>query len=386
MRSGVNLLLVIFSCLSLVKGEDYRSFISKLNLNLEEITVVTEDRYVISMWELTSKDENNRNGKSIVLQHGLLDGSFTWLVLEEKSLAKLLCDEGYKVYLPNIRGSKFGKSHLDYKINLISKFWDFSFDQMAQYDLPAILNLIKKRDNVEKVDYIGHSQGTLMFYLNYMSNPDFLESSINKFIGIANVPNLNNASHFLLKVAEITKIAELIPIKNFLSFPIEMGEVLVPFCQGKAKILCQSILKLCFGGLTDTGRVDYDRLGKNIFLYEPGGTSLQNMKHWLQIFSDKKLLKFDYGSKSKNKEHYGTEKPPEYDLTKMKNYSIKSMVTTSDADPYCNPEDTLDFLKKIEDQSVVEVLSLTNYDHIDYLWSDSAYEEIYPKILDFLGQ
>ena len=70
----------------------------------------------------------------------------------------------------------------------------------------------------------------------------------------------------------------------------------------------------------------------------------------------------------------------------MKNYSIKSMVTTSDADPFCNPDDTLDFLKNIEDQSVVEVMKLSNYDHIDYLWSDSAYDEIFPKILDFLGQ
>ena len=386
MRFEIYILPFIFSFLLPIKGEDYRSFVSNLNLNLEELTVVTEDRYVITVWELTSKDENNRNGKSIVLQHGLLDSSFTWLILEEKSLAKLLCDEGYKVYLPNIRGSKFGKCHLDYEVSLNSEYWDFSFDQIAKYDLPAIVDLIKKRDNVDKIDYIGHSQGTLIFFLNYMSNPDYLQNSINRFIGVATVPNVNNASHFLLKIAKITGISNIIPIKNFLSFPIEMGQVLVPFCGGKAKILCQSILKLCFGGLTNTGRVDYDRLGKNIFLYEPGGTSLQNIKHWIQIYSSKKLLKFDYGSKSENKKQYGTEKPPEYDLTKMKNYSIKSMVTTSDADPFCNPNDTLDFLKNIEDQSVVKVMNLTNYDHIDYLWSDSAYEEVFPKILDFLGQ
>ena len=127
--------------------------------------------------------------------------------------------------------------------------------------------------------------------------------------------------------------------------------------------------------------IDWEKM----YLYEPGGTSLQNMKHWVQIYSAKKLLKFDYGSKSENKKHYGTENPPEYDLSKMKSYSIKSLVTTSDADPFCNPNDTLDFLKNIDDQSVVEVMSLMNYDHIDYLWSDSAYEEVFPKILDFLG-
>ena len=387
MKIRILFTLFILSLLSSIKGEDYKSFISNLNLNLEEISVVTEDRYILSIWEVTSKDKNNRNGKSIVLQHGLIDGAFTWFILEQKSLAKLLCDEGYKVYLPNVRGTKFSKSHLDYDVSVNSEFWDFSLDQIAQYDLTAIISLIKERDNVEKIDYIGHSQGTLTFFLNYMSNPDFLENSINHFIGLGTVANLNNATHFILNTLKTTNLLNLIPIKNFWSFPPEIGQVLVPFCQGIAKSLCQSLLKIAFGGLSvDTGRVDYDRLGKNIFLFEPGGTSIQNVKHWIQIYSAKKLIKYDYGSKSKNKEHYGTENPPEYDLSKMKNYSIKSIVTISDSDPFCNPNDTLDFLKNIEDQSVVEVMSLTNYDHIDYLWSDSAYDEIYPKILNCLVQ
>ena len=205
MNVKIFITIFIFSILSSIKGEDYKSFISNLGLNLEEISVVTEDRYILSIWELASKNVNNRNGKSILLQHGLLDGAFTWVILEEKSLAKLLCDEGYKVYLSNIRGSKFSKSHLDYNINLNSEFWDFSFDEIAEYDLTAIISLIKKRDNVERIDYIGHSQGTLTFFLNYMSNPDFLENSINHFIGLATVANVNNATHFILNTLKTIK-------------------------------------------------------------------------------------------------------------------------------------------------------------------------------------
>jgi len=52
---------------------------------------------------------------------------------------------------------------------------------------------------------------------------------------------------------------------------------------------------LCFSGIHDTGRIDYDRLSKNIFLYEPGGTSVQNMKHWIQIYKAKKVQKYDFG-------------------------------------------------------------------------------------------
>ena len=378
-------LLFVYILLSFVKSEDYKSYIANLNLNLEEIHVVTEDRYINTIWCLTSKDEFNRNGKSIIIQHGLLDSAFTFLILEEKSIAKLLCDEGYKVYLSNTRGNQFSKSHLDYDNSLNSKYWEFSFDEMAQYDLPAIINLIKQRDGVEKIDYLGHSQGTLIFFLAYMNNPDFMEQNINKFIAVGTVPNVNNAQHFILPLATISKITNLIPVKNFLTFSTELGKVLVPFCMSKAKILCHTILKLCFGGLEDTRRVDYDRLGKNIFMHMPGGTSLQNIKHFLQSYEKKKMIKYDFGI-IENIEHYGKINPPKYDLNKMKNYKIKSFITISDSDPFCNPEDTLEFLLKIEDQSVIEILSLKDYNHIDYLWADSAYEELYPKFLEFLGQ
>lgn len=386
MKNNMTIFLLIFISFTFIKANDYKSFISNLNLNLEEIQVVTEDRYVNTIWALTSKDENNRNGKSILIQHGLLDSSFTWLILAEKSITKLLCDEGYKVYLPNMRGNQFSKSHLDYDSTLNSDFWDFSFDEMAQYDLPSIVNLIKKRDGVEKIDYMGHSQGTLIFFLAYMNDPDYMENNINKFIAVGTVPNVNNAEHFILPLAVISKIANLVPIKNFLTFPTELGQVLVPFCSGKAKNLCHTILRICFGGFEDTRRVDYDRLGEIIFMHMPGGTSLQNIKHFLQNYEKKKMIKYDYGSIIKNIEHYGRMSPPKYDLTKMENYKIKSMITVSDSDPFCNPLDTLEFLSKIDDQSVIQILSLKDYNHIDYLWADSAYEELYPKFLNFLGE
>ena len=384
MTNKIFCLLQFFSILLFIYSEDYKSYISKLNLDLEEVQVVTEDRYINTVWVLTSKDQSNRNGKSVILQHGLLDGGFSWLILEQDSLAKKLCDEGYNVYLPYIRGTQFSRSHLDYDSTLNSNYWDFSFDEMAKYDLPAVVNYVKKRDNVEKVYYIGHSQGTLIYFLAYMNNPQFLENNIKKFVALGTVPNVNNAPHFLIKLFEKSNILDLVPVKNFLTFPKEIGQVLVPFCTSKAKVLCNKILSICFGGLKDTGRVNYDRLGKNIFLYEPGGTSLRNMKHWIQIYKAKKVQKYDYGSLVENLIHYGKIVPPAYDLKQMKKYSIPSLMTISDSDPFAEPQDTLDFIDNIENKNIVEVLSLTNYNHIDYFWADSAVQEIFPKVLNFI--
>ena len=90
--------LALFSLLLLVKNEDYKSYITNLNLNLEEVEVITEDRYINTIWILTSKARLKRNGESLVLQHGLLDGAFTWLILGQDSLAKKLCEEGYSIF------------------------------------------------------------------------------------------------------------------------------------------------------------------------------------------------------------------------------------------------------------------------------------------------
>ena len=106
------------------------------------------------------------------------------------------------------------------------------------------------------------------------------------------------------------------------------------------------------------------------------------MKHWIQIYSAKKFQKYDYGTERENKKHYGTGKPPEYNLEKL--YSIPSLMTISDADPFSNPQDVLEFINNIEDKNIVNLLSLSNYNHIDYFWADSAIKDIFPKVIDFL--
>ena len=377
--------IIVLSSLLFVQSEDYKSFTAKLYIDLEEAEIVTEDRYVNTIWILTSNDSSNRNGKSVILQHGLIDGGFTWLILGPDSLAKKLCDQGYIVYIPYLRGTQFSRSHLDYESTLNSKYWDFSFDEMAQYDLPSIINFVKQRDKVEKVYYVGHSQGTLIFFISYMNNPEFLEQNIKKFVALGTVPNINNAPHFIIKLFQKSKILNLIPVKNFLAFPKEANKIIVPFCTSKAKILCNSILSLAFSGLEDTGRIDYERLGKTIFLYDPAGTSLQNMKHWIQIYTAKRVQKYDYGKKE-NLKHYGQENPPVYDVTKFKKYSIPSFMTTSDADPFSYPQDVLDFIDIFEDKNIVKILSLSNYNHLDYHWSDSAITEVFPHVLNFLNE
>ena len=152
MNQKTHLILVFISLFCISLQDDYKSFISNLNLDFEEAQVITEDRYINTVWIIKSKNENNRNGKSIILQHGLLDGAWTFLILGKNSLAYKLAEEyGYIVYLPYVRGTQFSKSHLDYGTGLIFDYWDFSFDEMAKYDLPAFINFVKKKTELKKL-------------------------------------------------------------------------------------------------------------------------------------------------------------------------------------------------------------------------------------------
>src|SRR5699024_8214219 len=61
------------------------------------------------------------------------------------------------VALPR-RGNRYSQKHVS--MNTSSPgYWHFSFDQMTQYDLPAVIDLVRNKTGHKSIGYIGHSQG-----------------------------------------------------------------------------------------------------------------------------------------------------------------------------------------------------------------------------------
>ena len=369
---------------------DYESIIKSYGYDFEEHTVTTEDGYINTIWKIPSKSKSyflqSNNKKAIVLQHGLLDDGWTWFALRENSLPFKLSDDGYDVYISHVRGTLFSTGHVDPSknyLNFIGPYWDFSFDEFVKYDLTSVIDFVKKTSNVEKIDYIGHSQGTLIYFLKYMLDPEYMQNSINKFVGVGTVPNVNNAESYITKFVAEHNITENFPIKNFMRLGIPLGKVISGICSLVPNLCGLVVHKVVENDIT-TDHMDFNKIAKNIFLYEPGGTSIQNLRHWIQIFRAKKLIMYDYGSSELNLEHYGTEVPPEYNETVIENYNIKSLVTISNADPFCNPKDTIDFVGKMKNKNITEILELKDYNHLDYVWGEDAVNDLFPKIYDFL--
>ena len=131
----------------------------------------------------------------VILQHGLIDSSYTWLLLDKNhSLVFLLVNNGFDVWLTNTRGNAVSFEHENPKeydsSKIDSKYWNFSFHEMAIYDLPANVNYIKQKTGFDKVDYICHSQGGLIYFIMYTM------ILMLTFMCMA-IPLLNNNKHLI---------------------------------------------------------------------------------------------------------------------------------------------------------------------------------------------
>lgn len=66
---------------------------------------------------------------------------------------------GFDVWLGNSRGNKYSMAHA----SLSSKnedYWQFDWEDMGDYDIPAALDYVSSVTGFQKSAYIGHSQGT----------------------------------------------------------------------------------------------------------------------------------------------------------------------------------------------------------------------------------
>ena len=70
----------------------------------------------------------------------------------------------------NFRGNTYSREHT--VLNPArEKFWQFSFDQMGHHDLPTMLNYVLDLTKQERLTYIGHSMGTMTFWIMMNSRP-----------------------------------------------------------------------------------------------------------------------------------------------------------------------------------------------------------------------
>ncbi|CAD5222749.1 unnamed protein product [Bursaphelenchus okinawaensis] len=349
---------------------------------IEGYEATTEDGYILQMYRIpfgkNPKRANNSSKPVVFFQHGFIASSADFVTnLPNQSAAFVFADAGFDVWLGNIRGNVYSRGHTDRNAN----YWAFSWDEMAKYDLPAMIDTVLNITQQKSLYYVGHSQGTEIMFAKLADDPDF-GKKIKKFFALAPVATVSElhgvlaflGRHFgkMLNVLfTLFGSHEFLP-SNFLS---KIFAELV--CGSKyTNPLCDNILFQIAG--PESNQFNTSRL--MVYMkHTPAGTSTQNFVHWVQLTQTNRTLKYDYGTARKNYQHYGQDTPPEYDLSQIR---TPTYLYYSPADWIADDTDVkVAILDKMKPEYLKRIKPMENFNHFDFIWGLNAKTQVYDEII-----
>ncbi|KAG2382775.1 hypothetical protein C9374_004742 [Naegleria lovaniensis] len=399
-------LLESFNTDSFVLAQDPRSNVTQLiqywGYPVEQHYVQTEDGFILSVQRIphgrsaTSKMIPQAQRRVVFLQHGFLDCSSTWVNnLPYQSLGFILADAGYDVWLGNVRGNEYSNRNIHYT-NKDKQFWQFSWDEMAAYDLPAMVNYALRVSGQQKLAYVGHSQGTTMAFecftsmadssTKYPACPKDFTDKISIFIAIAPVTFLQHVGSDLAKALakfHVDQLLELLGVYEFLPTTQDLEKWIPGICSNSIlqKSVCLNtycLMSGCDGLVTKCNQTRLplymDRL--------PAGTSTYNAGHWAQLIRSAKFQMFDYGNGANNYQHYHQFGVPQIDLTKL---HVDIAIYHGGLDVLGDVQDFQTFINLVPKERVKNVMFLPDYGHIDLVWGIENYKHIFADVVKRIG-
>ncbi|ESN97503.1 hypothetical protein HELRODRAFT_85270, partial [Helobdella robusta] len=326
---------------------------------------------------LASNDEND--GKPVAfLQHGLFDASSTWVINQQhQSLGFVLADAGYDVWIGNIRGNTYSRRNVHYN-PADPRFWDWSWDEMARYDIPSMLHYINNATK-QRINYIGHSQGTLVAFVAF-ANDQHLANLVDNLIALGPVTTVGHIVGFFKLLSEIAIVPEtlfkLFGIHEFLSSTTYMKWV--------AQHVCREVIlkELCIASVLLGGLNHYNVNETRVPVYishTPAGTSVKNVVHFVQMVRSKKCMAYDYNNEKDNFDHYNQTTAPVYNISNM---HVPTYLFYGGKDELADPTDVANIIESLP--NIKEAIEIPEYKHLDFIWGLDASKKVYEKILNIL--
>ncbi|XP_074447072.1 lipase member M-like [Larus michahellis] len=348
----------------------------------EEYEVLTRDGYYVSLNRIPHGKGNpwNRGPKPVVfLQHGLFGEGSHWVQnLANNSLGFILADSGYDVWLGNSRGTSWSRRHQHLSAEQV-EFWDFSFHEMAMYDLPAMIDFVLQKTGQKQIYYVGYSQGCTMAFIAFSTMPE-LAQKIKMFFALAPVLTIKYAKSPIMKMSFLLdrqfNVVQLLLGRTDASLRMrKLWRFLPELC--RHPLLHKPCANLLFllGGYNEKN-LNMTRLDVYTSHY-PDGTSVKNMIHWAQVMKSGEFKAFDYGSK--NPVVYHQETPPSYQVEEM---LVPTAVWSGGEDWAADWRDVRQLLPRIA--HLVTYDHIPDWNHWDFIWGLDAPRRLYSSILELI--
>ena len=85
-----------------------------------------------------------------------------------------------------------------------------------------------------------------------------------------------------------------------------------------------------------------------------------------------------------NKNYQKEKKAIPYNIEILKNWKIKALVVRTDDDTFSSYEDVTQLYNLVKNKNYMKILDVKNYGHLDVLNADSAYNDIFLPLIEFL--
>ncbi|XP_044010367.1 lipase 1-like [Aphidius gifuensis] len=353
-----------------------------------EYNITTKDGYKLKLHRIPESPYDEKKYKNhekpvVFLQHGILASSDSWTLLgPNKDLAFILADEGWDVWLGNVRGNTYGRSHeeLSPKNN---EFWKFSFHEMAVYDLPAMIDHALEVSGQKNLFYIGHSMGTTMSYILLSMRPEY-NDKIKFSISLAPIafwnviPKFPGSDVILKNYKNIKMFLDNNDIHEVLQLTSRSVKLGRSFCSDGVvtQPICAEMLFAISGRNEHFNRT----LLPLLLSYFPAGASMQTFYHFVQNMKQRKFQQYDFGFVN-NYKLYGQKKPPVYDLTKI---NTPFALVYSENDPMATKENVMMLAKNLNNVVAVERVASKEFNHLDFLWSLEGKKVLFSKVVNLL--
>ncbi|KAH8921157.1 alpha/beta-hydrolase [Atractiella rhizophila] len=335
----------------------------------ELVEVETDDGFLVRLHHILPKRHKDGSAPSIkgtpvLIVHGILSSSTTFVVNEERSLAFYLLESGYDVWLGDIRGN-FKMKHKTFS-RLNPRYWSWSIKEIAIYDLPAMITHIYHHTG-KKVAYVGHSQGTGTLFLSLTRGlrPD-VGKMLRCFVALGPAvyagPVLKQFPFNILRKFKSRKLwgvlmgeREFIPIMSLVA-----GYLLPSWAFGH-------LAMPVFLDLFDCSPQNWvPRQIPKMFRAVPVPNSSELLYYYMSTFSWKGCI-----FKTDHLEPWWDHNFPPL------------MIAYGKLDTLVLGEPLVQRIKEREpDVRLVKVVALENYDHLDLTWSVDAVERVFVHIKD----
>ncbi|KAI1348056.1 Alpha/Beta hydrolase protein [Xylaria sp. FL0043] len=370
---------------SIRNATDFVAICATWGYTAEEHVVQTKDGYLLGLhrlaWRKGEEDTKVNGGPAslkkrvVYLHHGLLMNSEVWVCQTdaERCLPFVLVDRGFDVWLGNNRGNKYSKKSIKYSPNS-TKFWNFSIDEFAFYDIPDSIQYILDATQQPSLSYIGFSQGSAQAFASLAVNPK-LNDQVNVFIALApamSVPGLHNGIVDALIKASPQVLFLLFGRRSILSSATTWQSILYPPIFIKVIDMGNNFL---FGWKSKNMSVS-QKLAAYPHLYS--FTSTKSVVHWFQIIRNKSFQMFDddiqtaLGINTLNK------------YTKVAKYPTRN-IRTPIVIVYGGSDSLVDIKVMLKELPKTTVATeIPHYEHLDFLWARDLDAQVFQHVFDAL--